>query len=205
MSQPKEKYMYVAILVTGVYCAATAWYCHLIADGKLPTVLATWVMFMITVVAGFVSYMRSSGERHWATNVCNTVDVIATVVVVLFLLTCGNTEIRRFDEICIGIWALIMMLWFFTGRLKVANADKVANIAFNLLLIIAYVPLVQHLATATVNTEPYVTWSATFLASSIGMLNPIKKRDWLALLYATRAVLSTSTVLVLMARVDGYL
>jgi hypothetical protein len=199
-----EECMYSTVLVTALYSTATAWYCYLIVDGKLSTVLATWVMFMVTVVAGFVSYMRSSGERHWATNVCNTVDVIATVVVVLFLLTCGNTEIRRFDEFCIGVWAVIMVLWFFTSKLKVANADKVANVAFNLLLVVAYVPLVQHLATATVNSEPYVTWALTFFACFVGMLNPIKKRDWLALLYATRAVISTGIVLVLMARVDGY-
>lgn len=192
--------MAIALSTVAAYCGAVIWYCYLIYVGGVNTVLATWVMFLATVVAGFLSYMRSPGSRHWSNNVCNAADVVATCAVVVFLLVCGNMGFRKFDLLCLGLWLVVVAGWM------VSKNPRAANVAFNVLLVVAYAPLVEYLARgATENTEPYGTWVTIFLASLVGLVNPVRKRDWLALLYAARASISTAAVLVLMLRLDGYL
>lgn len=190
----------VGLLVTTGYVVAVSWYCYLVALGKVSTVLATWLLFLLTVTAGYISYLRSPGKRRtWTQNVCNMADLLAIAGILLFVVAFGayrEVGFRAFDGYIFLVWVGILLTWLLTK-----NA-RVANIAFNLLLVIAYVPLVQHLASSSTHSEPYFTWAVIFIASIAGLYAPLKNRDDLGAVYASRSVLSTGVVLLLMLRID---
>ncbi len=188
---------FTAFTTVALYIVAVSWYCYLVTIGEIQTVLMTWLLFLATVVAGFISYVKSAGQRHWLQNVCNVADVVVIIAVVCFLLVYdADVGVKVFDLWCFAGWAVIVIWWV------VGNDSMKANVAFNVLLVVAYIPLIRHLLTVTQHGESYITWGMIFLAGFVGLYNPIKKRDHLGIIYASRSIISTGVVLLLMCWID---
>lgn len=188
-----------ALVVSLLMSVVTIWYCYLIVTGGVRPVLATWMLFSLAVGIGIWSYLRSDSKKDVITNIANTADVGTTWTILIFILFFGrNTsyQFNSFEIVCIAAVIAILVYW------RISKRANVANIAINGILAIAYLPLIKWLWTATENTESFAVWNIVFISSSTALYNPIKEKDWYALLYALRAVVSVGIVLFLMIRIQ---
>ena len=186
-----------------LYMIASAYYVNGSYHQTIKTAPMTWTLALFTVVAGYMSYVRSPGQqRHWLTNICNTADVIAVIMILSAVIGfhAYDTLAKPFDLVVAVTWLAAMLIWYLMQA-------KAANVAFNIALVIAYIPLVlglvDCLSLEKPHGEPYWTWVLVFAASVLGLYLPIRKRDGLALAYALRSAMSTGLVLSLMTKIDG--
>lgn len=171
-------------------------YCYLIAIGETKPVLATWLMFSLATTAGMWTYLRTDYQKDWVTNIANTVDVFVTLSIMFFLLFFGRGiryDFTPLEAVCITAVLLVLLYW------KISHRANIANVAVNTILVVGYFPTVISLWVSNENTESFSAWVIVLVSNFAALYNPIRERDWLALLYATRSVVSVGIVLGLMA------
>lgn len=167
-------------------------YTVLIRRGRIRPALAMWVFFSIAVGGSLVTYL-SGGEFSIWDNILNAADLVLCTYVAGLIMVCGDASTRftRFDRGCLGAVVLIIGFWAFS-RQHVA-----ANLLIQLILVIAYFPVVKRLWSATENTESFAVWIGLLLAPVFSLLS---SQGTLATVYALRAIVSTTLLMVLMAR-----
>jgi hypothetical protein len=104
-----------------------------------------------------------------------------------------STRFTRFDRGCLIAVLVIIAFWAFTRR------HTEANILIQTILVIAYFPVVKRLWNSDENTESFAAWFGLLLAPIFSLLS---SKGVLASVYAIRAIVSTSLLLVLMARAE---
>jgi len=102
-----------------------------------------------------------------------------------------SSRFTRFDLGCLGAVAAILVFWGFTRQ------HAAAHIAIQAILVIAYFPVVKRIWRSDRNTESFAAWIGMLLAAALSLLS---SRGWLATVYAVRAVVCTSSLLLLMLR-----
>lgn len=190
-----------ALVVSFLMSVVAIRYCYLIASGEIHPVLATWLLFSLATGVGIWTYMRADSKRDIVTNIANTSDVFATWSILLFLLFFGKGTryvFNPFEILCVVAVVVILIYWRLSKR---ANAS---NIAINVILVIGYFPTIAWLWESVDNTESFSVWTIVLISSLIALYNPIKQRDWFALLYASRAVVLVSIVIGLMVRIEYF-
>jgi len=189
-----------ALAVSLIFGVFGAWYVLMILEDKTHPVFAMWLFFSLATILGMVTYvMDRKSKGGLVTNIANTVDVVMTtsILVVLFvhskdiLATFGRVEV-----ICL-IGVAITFLYWLTRR-----DSKTTNLAVNAIITIGYIPLFFRMWYAHVNTEPLGPWGMILVAQVIALYNPTKERDFLARVYAYRAVVLVLILLALMIRVE---
>jgi len=188
-----------ALLVAALMGMAGVEYNRLIFLGKITPVLATWLLLSLTSAIGIWTYFKSEGiKRDAITNIANTVDVISSWSILLFLVFFGQ-KIRYtftpFEVFCVGTSVVILLYW------KISRKAKIANFAINALLVIGYLPTIVGLYNSTINTEDFSFWIIVLTSRVVAFYNPIKEKDYLALLYASRSAILAGVVLGLMIRI----
>lgn len=169
-------------------------YCTLIVRGKIKPALAMWLFFTIAVGGTLITYL-SEGEYGPLDNILCTSDLILVSTITVFILLFGDrtTRFNRFDTGCLIAVMGILVFWILTQQ------HAASNIFIQAILIIAYFPVVKRLWESGENTESYAAWIGLLVAP---ILSLISSKGILATLYAGRAIVSTSALLVLMARAD---
>ena len=104
-----------------------------------------------------------------------------------------STKFNRFDRGCLVAVIIILIFWALTRR----HAE--ANLFIQSILVIAYFPVVKRLWNSNENTESFAVWISLLLAPIFSLLS---SKGTLATVYAVRAIISTSLLLVLMARAE---
>lgn len=175
------------------------WYCYLILDHQIEPVLSSWLLFFIASSLGLWTYFKAKrSDRSAITNMANTSDVFVTGSVLACLALFGR-DIRfgfnSFEWVCFGIAGAILLYHL------IRHDGRTANIAVNGLLVLGYLPTIAHLWTADHNTESFALWLVVLIAAMIALYNPIKEKDFLATLYASRAVVLVGIILALMIRI----
>ena len=177
-------------------------YCYLIVGGEIRPVFATWILFALATTIGIWTYLRSAdSKKDLITNIANTTDVFVTWSILIFLLLFGKKvryDFSTFEVICILGVIAILIYW------KVSQRANMANIAVNVILAIGYLPTIAYLWRSTTNTESFFAWIVVLVSSLIALYNPIRERNWLALLYASRAVVSIIIIISLMIRIEFF-
>lgn len=188
-----------ALIVSILMAIVAVRYCYLIITEEIKPVLATWSLFSVATGISMWTYMESENKKGLITNIANTTDVCATWFIFICLLIFGK-EMEHgftfFETGCLTSSALILLYW------KISNRGNVANIAINAILIIGYFPTIMRLWKSSTNTESFSVWSIVLLSSVIALYNPMKEKDWLALVYASRAVILVCVILGLMIRIE---
>jgi membrane protein implicated in regulation of membrane protease activity len=75
----------------------------------------------------------------------------------------------------------------------------VSNVSIQVILVIAYFPVISRIWKSNQNTESFVVWIGLFLAPCISLLS---SKGVLATIYSFRAIISISVLLALMVRAE---
>ena len=169
-------------------------YVWLIRRGKISPALAMWVFFTIAVIGSLLTYL-SEGEYGLLDNVLNSADLLLCGGVALAIELWGDRSSRfnRFDLGCLGGVVVILAVWALTQQ------HAIVHLAIQLILVIAYFPVIKRLWRSNRNTESFTMWIGLMLAPMFSLLS---SQGDLATIYAGRAIICTALLLALMIRVE---
>ncbi len=156
--------------------------------------LAMWVFFTVAVIGSLVTYL-CEGPFGWLDNVLNIADLVLCGGVAIAIAVYGDRSSRftRFDTGCLAAALVILAAW------AVTRQHVIAHLSIQLILVIAYLPVVRRLWRSPRNTESFVMWIGLLLAPIFALFS---SRGVLATVYAVRAMVSTGLLLALMIRVE---
>ena len=165
-----------------------------IRKGRISPALAMWVFFTIAVVGSLLTYL-ADGAFGLLDNILNTADLILVSGVAIAIAVWGNRSSRfnRFDLGCLGAVVVILVVWAFTRQHTAAHS------AIQLILVIAYFPVIKRIWQADRNTESFVMWVGLMLAPVFSLLS---SKGTLATVYAVRAIVCTGGLMLLMLRAE---
>ena len=182
------------IIVVAINLFILVRYCWLIWKRRIKPALAMWVFFSIAVGGSLVTYL-SSGDYSLLDNILNTSDFVLVVIVSVFIFIFGDRSARfnRFDIGCLVAVLGIVSFWL------ISQHHVVSHVSIQVILVIAYFPVISRIWKSNENTESFAAWIGLFLAPCISLLS---SKGILATIYSLRAIISTSILLVLMARAE---
>jgi hypothetical protein len=182
----------VAVLLINLFIAVR--YTVQIRRGHIKPALAMWVFFSIAVGGSLSTYL-SGGGVTLLDNILNASDLLLCVyvAVIIFLFGDKSTRFTRFDRGCLIAVLVILAFWALTRR----HAE--ANLLIQTILVIAYFPVVKRLWHSDSNTESFAAWIGLLGAPLFSLLS---SKGMLASVYAIRAIVSTSLLLLLMVRAE---
>jgi hypothetical protein len=180
--------------VIGITLIIMVRYILLLVRKEIKPALAMWLFFSVAIIMSLVTYRSESGYGL-LDNIMNTVDLIyvVTVCIAIFLFGDRSSKFTRFDRGCLIAVLIILLFWIFTRN------HWVTNIMMQLILVIAYFPVVKRLIDSRENTEPFSVWIGMLLAPSIAL---ISSKGTLATIYSVRAIFCVGTLLLLMLRIE---
>jgi hypothetical protein len=169
-------------------------YIMLLVRKKIKPALAMWLFFSVAIIISMITYIYDGGYG-FLDNIMNTADLIYVVSVCLAIFIFGDksSKFTGFDKGCLAAVLIILIFWFFTRN------HMVTNILMQLIMVIAYFPVVKRLIDTRENTEPFSVWIGMLLAPSIAL---ISSKGSLATIYSVRAIICVSILLLLMLRVE---
>ena len=169
-------------------------YCWLIWKDRIKPAMAMWVFFSIAVGGSLITYL-SSGDYSFLDNIQNTTDLVFVLTVTVFVFIFGdrNTRFNTFDVGCLIAVLVIVVLWL------IFQNHVVSNVSIQVILVIAYFPVISRIWKSNKNTESFVVWIGLFLAPCISLFS---SKGVLATVYSFRAIISISILLALMARAE---
>jgi hypothetical protein len=187
----RELSIYAVIIIT---LAIMVRYILLLVRKEIKPALAMWLFFSVAISMSLVTY-RSEGGYGLLDNIMNTADLIYVVTVCVAILLFGDRSSRftRFDRGCLVAVMIIVLFWLITRN------HHMTNILMQLILVIAYFPVVKRLLDSRENTEPFSVWIGMLLAPSIAL---ISSKGTLATIYSVRAIFCVSILLLLMLRIE---
>jgi hypothetical protein len=181
-----------AVLVINLFIAVR--YTVLIRRGRIKPALAMWTFFSIAVGGSLATYLFE-GDYTLLDNILNSADLLLCtyVAVIIFLFGDKSTKFTRFDRGCLIAVILIITFWALTRR------HTAAHLSIQAILVIAYFPVIKRLWNSDENTESFGAWFGLLLAPVFSLLS---SKGTLASIYAIRAIISASLLLMLMARTE---
>jgi len=189
---PMNTFVIITVAVLNIFIAVT--YCVQMIKKKSKPALAMWFFFSISVAISLVTYLKE-GNYQFFDNVLNSLDLFLTIFVTIAILVLGDksTWFNKFDLGCLIAVLVIVLFWF------VSKNHWATNISVQLILVIAYFPVVRRMLKAKENTEPFSVWIALMLAPIFSLLT---SKGELAAVYAIRAIACTGLLLALMIRIE---
>ena len=157
---------------------------------QISPALAMWVFFSIATVGSLLTYLAEGDFSPWD-NILNSADffLVLSVSITIFLYGDRSTRFNRFDVGCLIAVCLILIAWIFTRQHVIAHS------AIQLILVIAYFPVIKRLWRASRNTESYVMWVGLMLAPIFALLS---SKGLLATVYSVRSMVGPALLLLLM-------
>ena len=182
------------IVVVAINLFILVRYCWLIWKKRIKPALAMWVFFSIAVGGSLVTYL-SSGDYSLLDNILNTSDLVLVVIVSVFVFIFGDrsTRFNSFDIGCLVAVLGIMAFWL------ISQHHVVSHVSIQVILVIAYFPVINRIWKSNENTESFAAWIGLFLTPCISLLS---SKGVLATIYSLRAIISTSILLALMVRAE---
>jgi len=149
-----------------------------------------WVFFFIAVVLSMTTYLARD-NYSWTDNILNATDLFLTGTVSAFIILFGKKEslFNKFDFGCFVSVILVVFFWIFSKE------HFINNIATQVILIIAYVPVVKRMIVSKENSESFTIWIAMFMAPFISIFC---SEGILATIYLFRAMFCTGLLLSIM-------
>ena len=181
-----------AVLLINLFIAVR--YTVLIRRGVIKPALAMWIFFSIAVGGSLATYLYE-GNFTLLDNILNSADLLLCVYVSVVIYVFGDvsTKFTRFDRGCLVAVLIILAFWALTRQ------HAAANLLIQTILVIAYFPVIHRLWKSDENTESFAIWIALLLAPCFSLLS---SQGELATVYAVRAIVSTSVLMILMARAE---
>ncbi len=193
----RKRIKMIFAVITAVLIAVNAfWYVYFIIQGNIHPTLMTWIMFLVTVSLSLWTY-RSTKNNNIFDNVCNTVDLFAVILTLIFIILFDKRvrfSLNAVEVFCILFSILILFFWRITKR------HELSNILLQIIMVVAYFPMFYQLWNATEPTESLINWSISVAFSLFGVLTGIIAKNRLAILYSLRALILGLIVIILILR-----
>ncbi len=182
----------VTVSAINVFIGFRYWW--LLRQQRIRPALAMWILFSVATTVSLLAYL-AEGAYSPLENILNTTDIamVSSVAIAILIYGDRSTRLTRFDRGCLGAVMIIITFWGLT-RQHVA-----AHLLIQLVLVIAYLPVLRRLHRATENTESFAIWFAMFLAPVVSLLS---SRGTLATVYAVRNIACTALLLLVMGRIS---
>jgi len=199
-----KKRLQIIFAMTSIICMLIMLvsYISSIIKGNTEPTLMTWLFFCIAVTLSFITYMKTK-KHSLLNNIANFVDLgfvglITTTIISVIIYKHIRIKINVFDSGCIFLVLLILIFWF-----KTKNHSK-ANIFLQVLMVVAYFPMIYHLWNTSKNIEPLGPWFINLVAGFCYVLIAFLGKDKLAKIYAIRMVTMLSIVIFLIMRIKFF-
>ncbi|OGY96375.1 MAG: hypothetical protein A2122_01380 [Candidatus Liptonbacteria bacterium GWB1_49_6] len=183
----------------GTVCASlwfAGWYSLQILAGPVDPSSATWLIFWIAVMLSFSTYRRS--ERKSAVdNIANASDIAGTSIIFGAVFYRGGVQALHFKAFDAGCLVAAMMI---IGFWAVTKNHIMANLLTQVLLVVGYFPTISKLLASKENTESLAAWFIMWAGSALALYPPLaaEEKNWLAAVYAIRALIFTSVLIGIM-------
>lgn len=187
-----QTFVIITVSLINLFIAAT-YFRNLYRKRSKPA-LAMWLFFSLAVTMSLITYLKEGNFGFWD-NVLNTTDLVLTIFVTIAIFFMGDKSSRfnRFDMWCLVAVIAIVVFWL------ISQNHLITNLGIQLILVIAYFPVVKRMLTMKENTEPFAVWIALMIAPMISL---ITSKGTLAAVYAIRAIICTGLLLALMIRIE---
>lgn len=194
------------VCVIGLSGVAALFYNIMILQDEVQPVLAMWLLAAAGSAMSFATYWSTVRQRlppslRILQNVGNVVDVVANTSVLATTLFAGwvlDHDIRfvfsNFEHGCIVAVAILFVFW------RITKWHVLANVMVQVVMTVAYVPLIVYLWNAAETSEPVVLWGMIWLAALLAMVPAVMSGNKLAMLYNGRRLIVMSVVIVLILR-----
>ena len=153
-----------------------------------------WLFFTIAVTLSLITF-KADGEFQYIDNILNTTDLLYVGISTIAILVYGDssTKFNRFDIACLIAVLVIFVFWIYT------NNHFISNLAVQIILVIAYFPVISRMIKLRKNTESFSIWFGMLFVSAIALLST---KGLLAHIYVLRAVISIIILLALMIWIE---
>jgi len=190
--QTMQQFSSIAVFSINIIISIS--YLVLLIKKKIKPALAMWIFFSLAVSMSLITYLKEGNYGFWD-NALNTADLFMAFFVTLAIFIFGDksTKFNSFDIACLGVVGLIIVFWIITKN------HLLTNLGVQLILIIAYFPVIKRMLTANENTESFFIWILLMIAPFISL---ISSKGALATVYAVRAIFCTTLLLLLMIRIE---
>ncbi len=140
-----------AVLLINLFIAVR--YTVNIRRGTIKPALAMWVFFSIAVGGSLSTYL-SAGSFTFLDNILNSADLFLCiyVAVIIYLFGDKSTRFTGFDRACLIAVLAILGFWLLTRQHATAHS------LIQLILVIAYFPVIKRLWNSQENTESFAVW-----------------------------------------------
>lgn len=169
-------------------------YCVLTYKQKIKPALAMWAFFSIAVAMSLTTYLAND-NFSLLDNILNSTDLILVVVVTIVIYFFGDTSSKftQFDKACLLAVIIITLFWLVT------KTHFLTHLMIQIILVIAYFPVIRRLWQSKDNTEPFSVWILLMIAPAFALLS---SKGILATVYSVRAIACTGLLIILMLRVE---
>lgn len=199
MKEKIRKACAFGVLAIGIFVVIR--YSWLTATGQIQPVFATWLFICLSCSISFWTYWYTK-EHSVIGNIGNSVDFIGNWLIFIVLVLSGlfGHNVRfmpnMFEVGClIGVVA-IFILW------RYSRWHVVSNFGIQVMMVVAYLPMIYHLWYADHNTEPFTAWGVTWVAIMLSFVPAFMdfKKNKLPFVYNMRRFVIISATLILMYR-----
>jgi len=200
----------IAFVSTAIVSALlTVWmgvrYCRKVVRGDAHPPIATWFIFEIGIVMSLITYLTSH-EHNVVKSITNAVDLFAVGAIFTTLLVMrrrgekfpATKEERENQRWCFRIITCAFLLW------AASHNPWVANVSFQVVMIVAYWPMVKRLRRwrEEKSPEPFDAWAVSATASFFGLCAALIGGGGLAVFYPLRSVIFCCAILRLIKQIE---
>ncbi len=182
------------VLVIVLNLIFTVRYCRGIFTSADSRTISTWILFLVGVVISFVSYIVVE-EHDLRSGILNTIDLatVSSILIAIFIDGRWRASFDTFQKWFLCAGAALIAYGFISG-----DAWR-SNLLAQILIASGFIPTYRRLIVEKRNTEPFEPWLLSLASALLAIYPAATGSNTLALVYALRATICLSVLLLLMA------
>lgn len=165
---------------------------------KIKPTLSTWIFLSSAIILSFIINYQKTGIWGIGNNAYNLIDGIATlcILIVTRVTNKSKVEFNNLEKYCTIIVLILGLIWL------LSSYQDSSHILIQIILCIAYIPMVTKYRWAKSHTESLIVWSINTVWSGLWLIQPILHNDILPIIYNTRSTLCALLVFILLLRIE---
>lgn len=187
-----NKISWPLVVVTFLVVIATVVYIEDARNNLIKTSIVTWIVVLMSTLLNLTVIVVREKKFKLAPNIVIVTGASGQAIILLSILIMGaGTKILSFD-ICTLLGSVLGFSIFLWKR----KHAMISAIAINAAIVIGFFPLWKNLWYGGA-VESLLAWIVITIASAIGLWEPLRKKNYLSLVYPARATLTGLSVVLL--------